>query len=102
MPKILHVTPRSDWETAVLEGQYRGDSLETEGFLHCCTREQLPGVLDRFFRGKTGLVVLTIATERLRSPLLWASSPDDIDDFPHIHGPLNVDAVIDVEKIKED
>ncbi len=31
MPEILHVTPRDEWERAVAEGEYRGDTLGAAG-----------------------------------------------------------------------
>ena len=53
MPEILHVTPRGEWERAVAEGEYRGGTLATEGFIHCCLPGQLAGVISRYFHGRT-------------------------------------------------
>ena len=61
------------------------------------SREQLAGVLDRYFRGQADLVVLKIDVQRLRSPLRWENPPGSNERFPHIYGPLNVDAVTGVE-----
>ncbi len=101
MPEILHVTPRPDWDAAQAGGEYRGDSLMTEGFLHCCRPEQLAGVIDRYFRGRTGLAVLRIDVQRLQSPLRSECPPGSDELFPHVYGPLNLDAVTEVVPLED-
>jgi uncharacterized protein (DUF952 family) len=96
MPDILHITPRTTWERAVARSEYKGDTLATEGFIHCCTPEQLAGVYDRYYKRQAGLIVLRIDMARLTSPLKWESPPGSVEKFPHIYGPLNLDAVVEV------
>lgn len=96
MNEILHVSTLAAWEQALAAGEYRAPSLAIEGFIHCSTRTQLPGVIKRYYAGKNGLVVLRIDAERVTAPLRWeapASMPNE--RFPHIYGPLNTDAVVD-------
>ena len=57
---IYHITTAAAWEKAQLEGTYRADSLAIEGFIHCSTQDQVAGVLDRYYKGQTNLVKLTI------------------------------------------
>ena len=93
---ILHITTLQRWEESQVDGEYRGDTLATQGFIHCATAEQLDGVVERFFRGQTGLVVLTIDPDKVLPPIRWEHAPDANELFPHIYGPLNVDAVTGV------
>ena len=102
MVEILHIASRADWERARSEGVYRADSLATEGFIHASTLGQVAGSANRFFRGQRGLVVLRIDLDRVRTPIDWATSPDSDEPFPHIHGPLNLDAVVGVEPLEPD
>ncbi|TAK13051.1 MAG: DUF952 domain-containing protein [Anaerolineae bacterium] len=95
---ILHICPRATWENG--EADYRGDTLDTEGFIHCSTLAQMERTANRFFAGQRGLVVLHIDTRRLTAPLKW--EPSEGVDFPHIYGPLNRDAVIHVEALEPD
>lgn len=60
------------------------------------TAEQLDGVVERFFQGQTGLVVLTIDPDKVLPPIQWEHAPDANQLFPHIYGPLNLDAVTGV------
>jgi len=101
MPEILRITPRDTWEQAVAEGEYRSDDLATEGFIHCLTPEQLPYVYGKFYKGQAGLVVLRIDPERLNCPLIWENPHEKWKLFPHIYGPLNLDAVVEVVPLEE-
>lgn len=99
MSHIYHITTSAEWEKAKPTGAYASASLALEGFNHCCTAAQVEGVLQRYFAGKSGLVKLTIDTEKLTSQLVYDWSPSVQDTFPHIYGPINTDAVVEVEKI---
>lgn len=91
---ILHITRREDWERAIQNGAYTADSLESEGFIHCSTPEQVPGVANTLFKGVQGLVILRIDPERVTPEIRWEFSDGKI--YPHIYGPLNLDAVVQV------
>jgi uncharacterized protein (DUF952 family) len=70
--------------------------LKAEGFIHCSQEQQVAGVLERYFAGRTDLVKLVIDTDKLSSKYVFDWSPSAQDTFPHVYGPINADAVIDV------
>jgi uncharacterized protein (DUF952 family) len=92
---IFHITTREQWNHAALAGKYQADSLVTEGFIHCSTAAQVESSGRRHFAGQTGLVVLEIDPGKLRWELRWEDSHGE--DFPHLYGPLDLDAVISVQ-----
>ncbi|MCW3119843.1 MAG: hypothetical protein JWM28_3925 [Chitinophagaceae bacterium] len=96
MALIYHVTTKVEWKAALEKGFYEAASLATEGFIHCSEEQQVEGVLERYFNGKTDLVKLVIDTGKLTSHYVMEWSPSTRDTFPHIYGPINVDAVIKV------
>ena len=96
MPIIYHVTTAGDWDAAKEKGEYVHPSLDAEGFIHCSLENQVAGVLERYFSGKTDLVKLEIETDKLNSKFVFDWSKSTADTFPHIYGPINLDAVIDV------
>lgn len=100
MPIIFHITYAEAWEEAKKKGYYEHPSLQEEGFIHCSQESQIPGVLQRYFAGKNGLVKLVIDTDKLTSKYVFDWSPSTQDTFPHIYGPINTDAVIDVIPLK--
>jgi uncharacterized protein (DUF952 family) len=99
MAIIYHLTTEPEWKQAQQKGHYESVSLAEEGFIHCSEERQIPGVLERYFKGKDHLVKLSIETDKLTSPLYYDWSPSIEDTFPHIYGPINLDAVTAVEKL---
>ncbi len=100
MEFIVHICTRSDWEKADAVGEYRADSLETEGFIHCSRLEQVLGVVNRFYADVPDLVLLWIDPSRLDSEIRW--EPADGDVFPHLYGQLEVEAVVSVKDLIPD
>ncbi|MBV4358522.1 DUF952 domain-containing protein [Pinibacter aurantiacus] len=94
MAIIYHVTTVAAWNAAKEKGSYEDPSLAKEGFIHASEAQQVDGVLKRYFAGKTDLVKLTIDTDKLKSQLVYEWSPSVQEQFPHIYGPINLDAVI--------
>lgn len=96
---IYHVTTMQEWRAAMEKGSYSAPSLATEGFIHCSEAQQVSGVVERYFSGKKDLVKLLIDTGRLHSPLKYELAPSVNESFPHVFGPINLDAVIDVQEL---
>lgn len=90
---ILHIARESDWLSAVPLGAYRADSLQTEGFIHCSTLEQVLGPANAMFHGQDGLVLLCIDPEQVAAPIVYEDCYESGQAFPHIYGPLEVEAV---------
>jgi uncharacterized protein (DUF952 family) len=96
---IYHVTTRDSWEAALATGAYAAPSLYTEGFIHCSKAHQVAGVLERYFKGQSNLVRLTIDPEKLKEKLVYEEAPSVGEDFPHVYGTINTDAVIAVDEL---
>ena len=92
---IVHITPRAEWDRARREGAYRGDTLAGEGFIHCSEPRQVVKVADAFYRGRDGLVLLLIDEAKVGPEIKREPSPQG-EPFPHVYGPLNLDAVVGV------
>lgn len=96
---IYHLTTADHWQAELdkTEEDYRHPSLATEGFIHCCTKEQVPGVVQRHFTGHEELMILYIVERRLAKDLLkWEESPSVGESFPHIYGAIPLDAIEDL------
>ncbi|HYA34512.1 MAG TPA: DUF952 domain-containing protein [Candidatus Binataceae bacterium] len=101
MKQIFHITTRDDWEAAQRGGVYVAPSLDAEGFIHCSTIDQVVDTANSFYRGRRDLVLLCIDESRLKAPLRYESPANPHDSradqrFPHLYGPLNLDAVTGV------
>jgi uncharacterized protein (DUF952 family) len=100
--QVFHIAERSRWEAAKVAGAYAWSTLdrtlEQEGFLHASRKDQWEAVRERYYAGvRTPLVLLVIDTDLLTSP--WSEDPVGDDTYPHIHGPLNPAAVVDVRPL---
>lgn len=104
---IFHICTRQAAVAARVSGEYRASSLDSEGFIHLSQAHQVRGVLDVFYAGQSDLVLLVVDPGRVTSPIrreppgpmpsaanLAQIPPDQL--FPHIYGPLNADAILDV------
>ena len=96
---IYHVTTINDWNMAQEKGAYIAPSLFTEGFIHCSTKQQVQGVLKRYYQGQTNLVLLHINETLLQAELKYENAPSVNELFPHVFGSINVNAIVNVENI---
>jgi len=99
---ILHITSRREWEAAQAAGEYRGDTLDSDGFIHCSTRQQVVEVANAHFRGRRDLVLLCIAEDKVQAEIRYEDLYDAGQEFPHIYGPLNLAAVVAVEEVRSE
>ncbi len=100
---IYHIASRAAWLAAQRAGRYSAPSLETEGFIHCSAREQVLAVAAAFYADQADLLLLCIDEGKLGADLRWEAAAHPAADaappamsslFPHVYGPLNLDAVI--------
>lgn len=104
MSRIFHITGRADWAAAQAAGQYTAPSLQSEGFIHLSTVEQVIAVANSFYMGQVDLVLLSVDTGKITAPLKWEppiglpppGGATDQQLFPHLYGPLNLPAVVAV------
>jgi len=97
---IYHVTTPAEWEAAQQSGAYAAASLSSEGFIHLSQEHQVAGVLDRYYQGMKDLVLLHVQEELLSAPLKFELSPSIGEEFPHVYGLINLDAVVKVTPIE--
>jgi len=99
---IFHITTADAWDEAERAGEYRADTLATEGFIHCSEAHQVAEVANVRFRGRNDLVLLVIDPSTVRAEIRYERALDGSGDFPHIYGPLNTDAVARAEPYREE
>jgi len=91
---LLHITNTEEWEAAQTKGIYEPASLQAEGFIHCSTFQQVTGVVNQWFQNQPSLLLLVVDTEQLQHPVKYEDLYQHGDEFPHLYGPLNLNAVI--------
>ncbi len=83
-----------EWEKATQEGMYTSQHLEKEGFIHCADPHQIIKVANSLFQNQTGLAILAIDPTQVSAEIKYEDLYNVGEDFPHIYGPLNIEAVI--------
>ncbi|MEO8693365.1 MAG: DUF952 domain-containing protein [Acidimicrobiales bacterium] len=101
---IYHLALDADWSQAQIGADgYRissiGRSLGEVGFIHCSFEDQLRRVADAYYRGRTDVVLLSIDESKVASPIREENTEGGADLYPHIYGPLNVDAVVSARSL---
>lgn len=100
---IYHLTEAARWARSLAEGVHtgstRGVELAEEGFVHCSTAEQWPQVRARFYADVDDLLLLHIDETRLTARLVYEQVGDADEPFPHVYGPIPLDAVVEAEPV---
>lgn len=95
--KILHITKPEVWKDAQEKGIYKADTLESDGFIHCCLPAQLSGVLQQWFQGVHDLMILEVDSDKLNDKVVYENLEGGTEKFPHIYGPIPLEAVVSVK-----
>src|SRR5690349_18237417 len=95
---IYHITSAREAEQAKKSGEYTPAGFEREGFVHCSHLHQVQGVANRLFRGRTDLVLLEIAMDRLDFRVVEENLEGGSELFPHVYGRINMSAVIRIRE----
>src|SRR5262249_7705116 len=105
---ILHLLPAATWQALGDADSYGPASLEEEGFVHCSGDDDVMlDVANRFYADAGALLVLSIDEHDLEAEVRWeapAPTPPNWDGplFPHVYGPINLDAVIAIRRLVRD
>jgi uncharacterized protein (DUF952 family) len=107
---ILHLMPIDAWRRWSAGGSYEPVSLATEGFVHCTGDDELMlDVANRFYaESPDELVVVSFDPDRLTSEVRWEApahpdgrpAGDDEPRFPHVYGPLQIEAATGVRRVR--
>jgi uncharacterized protein (DUF952 family) len=98
---IYKILSAADWEAAKRSGRFEGSADDRrDGFIHFSDVEQVIGTARKYFAGQAGLVLLAVDPTRL-ADLRWERSRDDAL-FPHLYGPLELDAVTRADRLPDD
>src|SRR5262245_53516023 len=90
---IYRIADTQDWEAAQASGHFASADLVAEGFIHCCTAQQIAAVANRYYQGREALLLLEIDEARLHVPLRWEDLTRAGEAFPHVYGWIPLAAV---------
>lgn len=94
LAEVVKVMAKEDYENALVKGHIEEKSLQTEGFIHCCTPEQVEKIEAKHFSGKV-TVVLTLDQEQLGDTVVFERVKNG-EMYPHVYQAIPVEAIIAV------
>jgi len=96
---IYHICLRSDWESGRNAEFYTApDADRADGFLHFSNGEQIIESAAKHRAGQMGLVLIEADGAALGEALRWEVSRNGAL-FPHLYGPIPLDAVTAVHDL---
>ncbi|KQT85772.1 DUF952 domain-containing protein [Aurantimonas sp. Leaf443] len=99
MDPIYKIVPKDLWIAARDKGRFDGAPVdESDGFIHFSNGAQVRDTAARHFAGQDGLLLVAVDPERLGAALKHEPSRGGAL-FPHLYGPLPMDAVLWVEEL---
>lgn len=96
MSLVYKIAPRPLWEAAQAAGVFAGAPVDlADGFIHLSTGAQARETAARHFAGQDDLLLVAVDPAALGEALRWEPSRGGAL-FPHLYGPLPLDAVVSV------
>ena len=93
MTLIYKICSEALWREAERVGVFAGAAIDLEdGYIHFSTAAQAPETAARYFARQGDLVLVAVDADALGDGLRWEPSRGG-DLFPHLYGPLRLDAV---------
>jgi uncharacterized protein (DUF952 family) len=93
-PYIYLLESAENLEAAFAAGNLVRDDLKNEGFIHASPADQLTRVANKFYRQVEHLRCAVVEKAKVRSEVKYEPATGGL--YPHIYGPLNMDAVVRV------
>jgi uncharacterized protein (DUF952 family) len=96
---IYKIVPRALWREAETAGRFAGAPVDlADGFIHFSTAGQAAETAAKHFAGQTDLLLVAVDEAKLGPALKYEPSRGGAL-FPHLYGPLGLDAVVRVRPL---
>jgi uncharacterized protein (DUF952 family) len=93
MQTLYKICPATLWQEAKRAGVFRGSEADRrDNFIHFSTAAQVAETAAKHFAGQSDLLLISVDARKLGNALKWEPSRGGAL-FPHLYGPLTVEAV---------
>jgi len=94
---IYLLSSQAEYQQALNEGVLTRDSLISEDFIHATPRSQLSRLANKYYKNKVHPLILVVDKTLILPEVKWEPATGGL--YPHIYGPLNMNAVTAIEEI---
>jgi uncharacterized protein (DUF952 family) len=91
---IYHFITQSNLSKYLSDSEFRLPSLESEGFIHCSTLDQVIAVANFLEPYSEEMQILEIDESKLRPEVKYEDAMNNGVLYPHVYGPINRDAIV--------
>jgi uncharacterized protein (DUF952 family) len=100
--RIYKLLDAESWTEALAAGVFEGSAVDAkDGFIHFSDAAQAQETARLYFNSHANLLLLTIDADQLGAALKWEPSRGGAL-FPHLYGPLPIEAVIETRSLDLD
>ncbi|MDT4936535.1 MAG: hypothetical protein QOG80_206 [Pseudonocardiales bacterium] len=99
MERIFHIVERGTWALADSAGEYRPESLQSEGFVHFSFADQVEATANLRYADAVNLCVIEIDPERVGAPVVVEDSYSTGTAFPHVYAPIPTAAAVAIHDL---
>jgi uncharacterized protein (DUF952 family) len=90
---IYRIAEEADWTRAQHTGQFASADLQLEGFIHCSEQYQILRTAQKYYSGKSRLVLLEINEATIIASLKREDSAGRGEMFPHVYAAIPLTAI---------
>lgn len=90
--RVFHIAEPDVWPSN--SSYYKPDAFDREGFVHLSTRAQVLLTAQRYYAGRSDLVLLEIDSAALANELVYENLLGGDELFPHYYAEIPVSAVV--------
>ena len=84
--KVYKIFTESEWKDFQETGQFKGSTDDLrDGFIHFSTKEQVDGVIEKYFSGQRPLYIAEFSDLNILQKLKWENSASG-GLYPHLYG----------------
>ena len=91
---IYRIAEQADWLQTQQRGYFVSAELAAEGFIHISELHQVLRTANKYYRGKTGLVLLEIDEALLDQNITREDLTGSGVKFPHSYAPIPLRAIV--------
>ena len=96
---VYKICTKEEWDLVKKNGQFKGSNKDIEdGFIHFSDKDQVKGILNKYFFKKNNLILLKIDASKLKNLIYEQISDGNI--FPHLYDSLDISNVVEEYKIE--
>ena len=91
---VYKICTAADWRVVQQAGVFHGAGVDLkDGYIHLSAPGQVVETAERHFAGQRDLMLVAVDSGALGPALKWEAARDGAL-FPHLYGPLSLDAVV--------